>query len=160
MGAWLAIALALSCQTAAARPLALGLEAGEASGVSAGYSWSDRHQVNALLGYSAVFESLVVRTDYVFHFWRWSSPRQYGARLSVFGGAGGRLGLFEPRPRYLRETDFALGPRLPLGVVATMPPLPFEVVLTLAPGFDALPVVRPHVEAGLALRLIAPITKI
>lgn len=154
MNGLLAIVLVLSAQPEIAKPLALGLEVGEASGVSAGYRWGDRHQVNGLLGYSLWQQSLVVRSDYVFHFWRWAAPPRFGAQLSVFGGAGARLGLFEPRPRYLRETDFALGLRLPLGVVGTLPPLPFEVALTLAPGLDAAPVARPHFEAGIALRLL------
>jgi len=154
MNGLLAIILVLSAQPKISQPISLGLELGDASGVSAGYRWGDRHQVNALLGYSLVQQSLVVRSDYVFHFWRWAAPPQFGAQLSAFGGAGGRIGLFEPRPRYLREADFALGMRLPLGVVATLPPLPFEVALTLAPGIDALPVLRPHFEAGIALRLL------
>ncbi|MFH1808157.1 MAG: hypothetical protein ABIJ09_05410 [Pseudomonadota bacterium] len=133
-------------------PVALGLELGEASGLSVGYRIRDAHQINGLVGFSPWFQSLVLRTDYAYHFLRWVPSRDYGVALSFFGGGGLRLGVFEPRPSYLRELPFAFGARAPVGVRATLPPLPVELDLTLAPGVDVAPELRFRMEGGLALR--------
>jgi hypothetical protein len=133
-------------------PLALGVEIGEGSGVSVGYLIRDRHEINGLVGYSMVLQSLVTRVDYAFHFWDWTPAPDYGVELAFYGGAGLRLGLFEPRPIFLREPKFALGARVPVGVVATLPPFPAELAINIAPGFDAIPEWRFHMEGGLSLR--------
>jgi len=132
--------------------LALGLELGEASGATVGYTWLDNHEVSGLFGYSLFYESLTLRTDYLYRFYRWVPARKYGVMLTFFGGAGARLGLFEPRPSFLREPRFALGARVPIGVAASMPPLPAELVATLAPGGDLIPTLRFRMEGAIGLR--------
>lgn len=130
----------------------LGLALGEASGVSLSTQLDARQRVNALLGFSLQYPSLISQLDYNFHFFKWVPARDYGVELSFFAGAGLRLGLFETRPAYLRELPFALGARIPFGVIATLPPLPMELELNAAPGLDLSPNVRFHGEAALALR--------
>lgn len=130
----------------------VGLALGEASGVNLSSQLDARQRVNALLGFSLQYPSLITQLDYNFHFFKWVPAPDYGVNLSFFGGAGLRLGLFETRPVYLRELPFAIGARIPFGVVATLPPLPMELELSAAPGLDLSPNLRFHGEAALALR--------
>ena len=134
------------------RKSALGLQLGEATGLNLAYDIDKRQQLSALLGFSPVYRSVVSHLDYLYHFYKWVPDGDYGVALSVFAGAGLRLGFFEARPPYLREIPFALGAHVPFGLVVSMPPLPMELVLSAAPGLDISPELRFHAEANMAVR--------
>lgn len=131
---------------------AMGLQLGEATGINLAYDIDKRQQLSAVIGFSPVYRSVVTHLDYLYHFYSWVPDGDYGVALSLFAGGGLRLGFFEPRPSYLREIPFAMGGRVPFGIVASMPPLPMELVLSAAPGFDLSPELRFHGEASLAVR--------
>ena len=95
---------------------------------------------------------MITELDYLYTLYSWIPDGNYGVALSVFAGGGLRLGFFEPRPPYLRELPFAVGAHAPFGLVARMPPLPMELVLSAAPGLDISPTLRFHGDASLAIR--------
>ena len=142
--ACLLIAASLSIATSAGADVAVGVVAGEPTGLSFKTWHEERTAVDAASGWSfGKGGRLYVHSDYLWH--RMIEDRQIGGTVPFYFGIGGRL--------LVRDgEDTRIGVRVPVGLDYFFDEGRFNVFVELAPIVDLVPETELAFSGGVGLR--------
>ena len=123
---------------------AIGIIAGDPTGVSGRIALSESSSLNLALGYSFLpaYESFAMHADYVTEF---NTNRIEGLNFPFYLGYGMRI-------RNTSKNEFSLGARGVAGILIRPNNLPVEFFLELAPVFEIFPATKLKLDAGLGVR--------
>jgi len=145
--------LALTPATALASgggPFGLGIIIGDPSGLSGKLKLDGTHAIDGALAFSAVDDVLYVHADYLFHAAPLRAQGLSGHRFTPYVGIGGFIGVIDEGKKD-RDTDSAVGARVPLGI-AWEPPIPIDVFLEVVPLMRIVPETDAGLDVGLGVR--------
>jgi len=131
-------------------PFGLGIIIGDPSGLSGKLKLDGTHAVDGALAFSAIDDVLYVHADYLFHASPLHAHGLSGHRFVPYVGIGGFIGVFDERKKD-RDTDGAIGARVPLGI-AWEPPIPIDVFLEVVPLMRIVPETDAGLDVGLGVR--------
>jgi len=131
-------------------PFGLGIILGDPSGLSGKLKLDGTHAIDGALAFSAIDEVLYVHADYLFHGSPLRAQGLSGHRFVPYVGIGGFIGVFDERKKD-RDTDGAIGARVPLGI-AWQPPIAVDVFLEVVPLMRIVPETDAGLDVGLGVR--------
>jgi hypothetical protein len=115
----------------------LGLELGEPTGIVGKYFFSADHAIDFGVGdiynYSSRY-GLHIYADYLFHPVTLATTEDF--ELPFYIGVGGRFWDFEDRSTNPRDTAFAVGVRVPVGIAMDFNTVPLDIFLQVVPVLD------------------------
>jgi hypothetical protein len=140
----LILLLLLSSAVVLAQKGAIGIIAGEPTGLS-GKVWTSSHTaIDAGLAWSTIDEKYVhIHADYL---WGWKPVIEYKQPMEVYYGIGARL-------RSL-QVDSRFGVRGVIGLDFDLKPIPFDIFGEVAPVMDLLPRTEFKFNGGIGFRIL------
>lgn len=149
----LAVGIFVSQEASAAGPFGLGLIVGEPTGISAKMYLSKANAIDGAVAWSlGDNDSFHLHSNYL-----WHKPRAFvldGVQIDWFYGIGVRVITWDKNDKHWqdRDEDFAIGPRVPVGLNYTFSEVPIEVFGEIALALDLIPDTDVDLDLGIGAR--------